>query len=554
MLVSIKCDAFAEDIRKLNVKPGLNTILGSSDGSNAIGKTTFLWILDFIFGGQRYAKLMQGIKEHTDHQVIYFTFEFDGAKKYFYRKTDEPQKIFNCDAEGHIIEDMTVDKYREFLRQSYHLDKPGLGMNGLVNHFFRIYGGGNTHEWSPMKNNSDTNDSAVNFLMQLFGYGNIVTGIARMEQELNIKAFQVFLKKPPEPIDYSQMIEDNNATIKALQDRLDKLMKQNDNTDFASLGLGTQMIDAVSKLQKELRQITRQYEAIKSQMDSIEINLAESMDDKAAEFNALNRFFPGTELKALSDIEAFHRQLREILRDEMQQEIDRLRPVLDFYVSEIERLKAKIKESGINQTISERIMSQCVSAKQRIESLQAENDRLEHEKELQEERGLMLNKLRALADQYREAVKDIEAQINEKMSAISSEVTSGIENAPLLSMGISNDLSFGTEDNTSEGTAFKNLILYDLSLAHLSTIPVIIHDSNILKRIDDSYLEQILKHYQRCGSQVFIAFDKADSVKEGAKVILEQTALLHLYDGHELFGQSWSKKASESARAENSEV
>lgn len=65
MLVSIKCDAFADDIRELDIKPGLNTILGSSDGSNAIGKTTFLWILDYIFGGQRYTRLMQGIKEHV---------------------------------------------------------------------------------------------------------------------------------------------------------------------------------------------------------------------------------------------------------------------------------------------------------------------------------------------------------------------------------------------------------------------------------------------------------------------------------------------------------
>ena len=167
---------------------------------------------------------------------------------------------------------------------------------------------------------------------------------------------------------------------------------------------------------------------------------------------------------------------------------------------------------------------------------------------------MRLNRLRALAEQYREAVKDIEAQINESLTTISNEVTDGIEKAPVLSMGLSNDLSFGTIDDTSEGTAFKNLVLYDLSLAKLSTVPVIIHDSNILKRIDDDYLEQILEHYQSCGSQVFIAFDKAESAKQGAKAILEQTTLLHLYDGHELFGQSWSKKTSEPSAAETSEV
>lgn len=52
MLKRITCDKFKtqpEDFR-----PGLNVILGSSDGSNAIGKSTFLLILDFVFGGDNY--------------------------------------------------------------------------------------------------------------------------------------------------------------------------------------------------------------------------------------------------------------------------------------------------------------------------------------------------------------------------------------------------------------------------------------------------------------------------------------------------------------------
>ena len=48
MLVEIRCEAFADDIRTLSINPHLNTILGSSEGSNAIGKSTFLWVIDFI--------------------------------------------------------------------------------------------------------------------------------------------------------------------------------------------------------------------------------------------------------------------------------------------------------------------------------------------------------------------------------------------------------------------------------------------------------------------------------------------------------------------------
>lgn len=454
MLTQIRCDAFAEDIRSLMIRSGLNTILGSSEGSNAIGKSTFLWIIDFIFGGQQYSKMMPGMKQYIGAQVIYFTFEFDGEKKYFYRTTDEPTKVFSCDAAGHPIEDMTLEKYSEFLRQSYKLDKPGLTFSGIVSHFFRIYGSNNIQEWRPMKGRAESNESSVDFLIQLFGYGMLLGEISRMEDELNIKISQLFMKKQAQPISYSEKIEENSAAIKALQNRLQKLLAQGDELDFTILGLDTRMIETVSKLQKELRQITVQYEALRSQIDTIEINLSETMSEQSSEFTALSRFFPDVNIKAFEDIEAFHRQLREILHDEMQDEINRLQPMVDFYMSEIERLKGKIQESGITRTISERIMSQAVSAKQRIEALQAENEQLEHDKELMEERNVKLNRLRALADQRKEAVQSIEVQINDLLETVNAEVTSEKEKAPTISMTVPKDIFFGSPENISEGTAY----------------------------------------------------------------------------------------------------
>ena len=541
MLTQIRCDSFVEDIRTLILKPGLNTILGSSEGSNAIGKSTFLWIIDFIFGGQQYCKMMSGMKQYIGSQVIYFTFEFDGEKRYFYRTTDEATTVFSCDAAGHPIENMTLEKYSEFLRQAYKLDKPGLTFPGIINHFFRIYGGNNIQERKPMKGRTDSSESSVDFLMQLFGYGMLLGEIGRMEEELNIKISQLFMRKQTQSVSYSDKIAENEATITALQERLNKLLAQGDELDFSVLGLDTRMIETVSKLQKELRQITVQYEALRSQLDTIEMNLSETMGSQTSEFTALTRFFPNVNMKAFEDIEAFHRQLREILRDEMHEEINRLQPMVDFYMSEIERLKGKIHESGITRTISERIMSQAVSAKQRIESLQSENEQLEHEKELQEERNAKLNRLQVLADRHKETVQSIEEQINAFLETVNAEVTSGKEKAPTISMTVPKDIFFGCPENISEGTAYKNLVLYDLCLARLCLVPVMIHDSNILKRIDDAYLEQILMHYQQCGSQVFIAFDKAEAATPRAKKILEESTLIHLYDGHELFGQSWSK-------------
>ena len=90
MLEEIRCDKFAEEYRIISFRPGLNTVLGSSDGSNAIGKTTFLQILDYVFGGDDYHKsYLRDIKNHVGSHTIYFKFVFKEQVHYFYRNPDD---------------------------------------------------------------------------------------------------------------------------------------------------------------------------------------------------------------------------------------------------------------------------------------------------------------------------------------------------------------------------------------------------------------------------------------------------------------------------------
>lgn len=49
MLVELRCEKFHQKVIKFH--KGMNVVLGSLDADNSIGKTTFLMILDFIFGG-----------------------------------------------------------------------------------------------------------------------------------------------------------------------------------------------------------------------------------------------------------------------------------------------------------------------------------------------------------------------------------------------------------------------------------------------------------------------------------------------------------------------
>ncbi len=82
-------------------------------------------------------------------------------------------------------------------------------------------------------------------------------------------------------------------------------------------------------------------------------------------------------------------------------------------------------------------------------------------------------------------------------------------------------------------------------MLHLTKLPIVVHDSLILKQISDDAIENILFQYSACGKQMIIALDKQESYSKKASEELEKHTVVKLTSGgEELFGRSWSKKAN----------
>lgn len=92
MLKELKSSIFYEK-KPLKFSYGLNLINGDKYASNSIGKSTFLMILDFIFGGTDYLTHNQDVVKEMGHHVFEFSFLFNGENYYFKRGT-ENNKIF----------------------------------------------------------------------------------------------------------------------------------------------------------------------------------------------------------------------------------------------------------------------------------------------------------------------------------------------------------------------------------------------------------------------------------------------------------------------------
>lgn len=146
-------------------------------------------------------------------------------------------------------------------------------------------------------------------------------------------------------------------------------------------------------------------------------------------------------------------------------------------------------------------------------------------------------------DQMRkEQLLHLQLVINTKMQEINDYIYSGKKKPPILSFD-KNKYNFETIDDTGTGTSYKNMIVYDLSILELTTLPVLIHDSVVLKQIADEAIEKILEKYKTINKQIFISFDKKAAYTKESQKILNETKVLELSpNGGELFGKSWSDK------------
>ena len=155
MLRMIRCDKFMENgnIRPpIMFKAGLNTVLGSQSGANSIGKSTFLMILDFVFGGEDYVFRSTDVQEAIQVHVIEFMFEFDGVPYYFSRSTGDHTVVNICDENFNVIKTISNEHYMEILADKYGLNLPGLTLRNAVSRFFRVYGRETLDENHPLKN------------------------------------------------------------------------------------------------------------------------------------------------------------------------------------------------------------------------------------------------------------------------------------------------------------------------------------------------------------------------------------------------------------------
>lgn len=543
MLKEISCDKFIEngEVRPpIQLHKGLNAVIGANDGANSIGKSTFLMIIDFIFGGSDYIKKATDIIENIGNHTIKFEFEFQGKSYYFSRSTDDITSFYECDKNYRPKKKWTKDEYCHFLKENYDMTVPANHFRSAISPFFRVWGRSTLNQEKPLKAAYDSPDKqGITRLLELFNrYNEIKTQASTVDEaQAKQKSFLSAQKyKFIAIVENKTRFKDNEKRIQELELELEQLSHESDNglVDVDSL-----QAQQLADLRRQLSEAKKQKTKILSQKKNFEAEQNPERTRLAKDFEALQQFFPEVNIQKLSDIEQFHRQLTTVLEKEYKESAKELQLLLDLTNNQIKNIEEKIASISDIPNVSQSILEEYATLQTEITQLKESNKNyLMGEK--------LLNDLRTLKEAFytlvRQIMLTIQSTINEKMRAINDDIYNGTKTSPVLTLNSATSYNFYTPQDRGTGSEYKGLIVFDLAMLQETTIPVIAHDSVLLKQIQDEALEEILSYYSHQEKQIFIALDKEESYSQQSQKYLKNAEVLRLFpNGGELFGHAWNR-------------
>lgn len=546
MLVEVSCDKFMENGKQrppIIFHEGLNVIVGNNEGGNSIGKSTFLMILDFVFGGSDYIKELTAVKNNIHDHTIKFQFVFNGRNFYFSRNTTTPNTIEKCDASYHPLgESYNLDEYNKFLLSSYGISPSYGSFRSIVSRFLRIYNRSCMDEKRPLSIKNEKSENSLRALFSLLGLEQMLSPYETADNEA--KEEWDYLQKASKKGD--KPIVKTRKERALLQSELDNL-----NSEISSINEGLLTADSIrlevaASIDRRLSNLLSRRSKLKTKIKNLESIEESDAEAVSSDLKKLLYFFPNAETSKIEEIENFHTQIKRILGEQIYDEQTQYQKQLEIINSEITKTR---EELNINSTGNFRITSVANAEEMdRIINLTKERDRiknvLENTDNLNQAIQTKKESETTLKNKRIELSKDYISQINTRMDEINKIVTSPkITNPPTLHLTEDGkNYIFETPQDQGRGTKYKGMAIFDLTILENTVLPILIHDSDLLQPVELNPVDGIVREYIKSRKQIFIAVDKLSSFHSETKDLLMSRMVLELYPGGgELFGRAWNK-------------
>lgn len=544
MLVEFDSDAFFHDEQRpgpLRLKEGLNTVLGTDNTENSIGKSTTLLAIDFCFGGSDYIDKAKDVVKNIGHHEIRFAFLLGGETHYFRRATDTPDTVTLCDKEYRALRTMTLEDFKGFVGTQYGLQDAGITLRRAVSNFFRIWQRKNADVDHPLlAYPRDTQADGVKRLLMLFDEYTKLQGFMAAKDEA-VRELDLFNAAGR----YYDFPRARNVTeVKNNTQRIEDLETERDQ---AGLRAGLTAKDytstqqaAINEVQAEREPLLRRFNQIGRQINSMRQAKGISSDvSLTKKFDSLREFFPEANIEHIESIEHFHRSMRQVLDAEFKAETKQLEEERGRIQQRLGQLNSRLEELSVAPTATQADIRAYSELDRQIRSLRNANKAFHDEQRLRE---VKKQASEALDEASASILKDIEYKLNGAMQRLDGEITREERTPPSIQITAIDKYSYEIENDSGTGSTQRGLISFDLAMLETTLLPAVAHDSMLVQPIEDQAFDGIAQVYARQRKQVFLAIDKISRYSEETQEILTKSAFIHLEPGRELFGRSWSKK------------
>lgn len=543
MLIEIKCDAFktgSQEIRPtIQFHKGLNVVLGGDQADNSIGKSTFLLIIDFVFGGKQYPK-SESAQEIGDH-TIFFSFQFGKEILSFGRNTIATSKVIVCNRDYEKIGEMKLNNFTALLNEKYGLPQNSISFRSMVGRFSRVYGKENCHVKKPLQYAGKEKDQNGIFALEnLFEeYDTVAKHVE--EVKLNQDKLKFFNKASKNEQIYSLTSKGayDHAVFK--KDELMKTKKSLESKmDITAAKLKTENARKAGDLRYNIEQYRRTISQIQTRLKVLDQNINGEFLEAQRNIAKLKTFFPTIQLETLDRVENFHQKIRRIFKHELIADSDVLKLQMLEINHRINDLELRIRKLREPLALNPEEFEEYDKLITQICILDLQIKRYEEKLNLQKELTIARDNYASIQEK---TLFLIQSEINNQTTNYTNLISKDAAYPPLIQFKPPKNYTYSSSKDEGTGTAYREIITFDLSILKLTNLPILIHDSFMFKNIEDEYVEQILNIYNQSAKQIFIAFDGATKYSKHVQSILKKSTVLKVSTGNELFGKSWARKS-----------
>jgi hypothetical protein len=543
MLKEIRCDKFNKET--VTFQKGLNVVLGDDVASNSIGKSTMLMIIDFVFGGDSYITTNQDAIQNLGHHEFKFHFEFD-EKLYFTRNTEEYRYVNQCNEKYETIKQIKTDEYTAILKDKYNIQIDDISFRDVVGRYSRVWGKENLDIAKPLQYfRQETNKLSITALIKLFDKYKIIKAYEKQLDKLSDE--KLILNKAAKSNFIPQLTKslytNNQKNIEQYGAELESLKK---NILELSTDVETLVSKEILELQTIKSQLVKQKNIYENRLRRTRKNLANKNFNMADEFYKLTQYFTNVDINKLTQVEEFHNAITNILKEELKKAEKEIVGKIEYILTEIEQIDTQISEKLNIKDAPKYAVDRIVEVSAKIQQLENESTFYTKSKEIADNLKIAKTDLSTIKS---DILADISSQINIKMNELNKLIYPDNRRSPVFDLK-GDSYVFKTFSDTGTGTAYANLITFDLAILNLTALPILIHDLPLFKNVENVAMENIIGIYNVSNEQIFIALDEIPKFKPKTTKILRENSFVQLSKDKTLFIKNWKNTNEEKVQSE----